>query len=78
VRAVDARTSVGSIVGTLLATGQDLDLLDAPVQPADQGDSGPNPDHGRLTEVFAILRDASPVQRPELLCIQGQMTLKVS
>jgi NTE family protein len=52
-------TSAGAIVGTMLATGQDLDLLDAPARPADQGDSAPTADPGRLTEVFTILRDAS-------------------
>jgi NTE family protein len=52
-------TSAGSIVGTMLATGQDLDLLDAPARPADQGDSAPRPDPSRLTEVFAVLGDTS-------------------
>ena len=42
----------------MLATGQDLDLLDAPARPADQGDSAPKADPGRLTEVFAVLGDA--------------------
>jgi NTE family protein len=51
-------TSAGSIVGTMLATGQDLDS-DAPARPADQGDSAPKVDPGRLTEAFAILADAS-------------------
>ena len=50
-------TSAGSIVGTMLATGQDLDS-DAPARPADQGDSAPKADPGRLTEAFAILADA--------------------
>jgi NTE family protein len=50
-------TSAGSIVGTMLATGQDFDS-DAPARPADQGDSAPTADRGRLTEVFAILADA--------------------
>lgn len=52
-------TSAGAIVGTMLGTGQDLDLLDPPARPADQGDSTPKPDPSRLTEVFALLRDAS-------------------
>ncbi|MCW2933484.1 MAG: hypothetical protein JWM19_4446 [Actinomycetia bacterium] len=52
-------TSAGAIVGTILATGQDLDLLDDPAPPADQGDSARKVDPGRLTEVFAVLRDAS-------------------
>jgi NTE family protein len=52
-------TSAGAIVCTILAAGQDLDLLDAPARPADQGDSAPKADPGRLTEVFAVLRDAS-------------------
>jgi NTE family protein len=51
-------TSAGAIVGTVLATGQDLDSLDAPARPADQDDSAPKADPGRLTEVFALLRDA--------------------
>ncbi|MDX6348582.1 MAG: hypothetical protein QOF84_3372, partial [Streptomyces sp.] len=51
-------TSAGSIVGTMLATGQDFDS-EAPARPADQGDSAPTADRGRLTEVFAILADAS-------------------
>jgi NTE family protein len=50
-------TSAGAIVGTMLATGQDFDS-DAPARPADQGDSAPTADRGRLTEVFAILADA--------------------
>jgi NTE family protein len=52
-------TSAGAIVGTMLATGQDLDLLDAPASPSDQSGSAPKADPGRLTEVFAILRDPS-------------------
>jgi NTE family protein len=52
-------TSAGSIVGTMLATGQDLDPLDPPAPPADQSDSAPKPDPSRLTEVFAVLRDTS-------------------
>jgi NTE family protein len=52
-------TSAGAIVGTMLATGQDLDSLDPPARRADQGDSAPEPDPGRLTEVFAVLRDTS-------------------
>jgi NTE family protein len=52
-------TSAGAIVGTMLATGQDLDLLDAPASPTDQSGSAPKADPGRLTEVFAILRDPS-------------------
>jgi NTE family protein len=47
------------IVGTMLATGQDLDLLDAPASPTDQSGPAPKADPGRLTEVFAILRDPS-------------------
>jgi len=53
------RTSAGAIVGTMLATGQDLELLDPPARQADKGDSAPEPDPGRLTEVFAVLRDTS-------------------
>jgi NTE family protein len=49
-------TSAGSIVGTMLATGQNLDS-GAPARPANQGDSAPQADGGRLTEVFAILAD---------------------
>jgi NTE family protein len=56
---VIAGTSAGAIVGTMLATGQDLDLLDLPARPAGQGGSAPEPDPGRLTEVFAVLRDTS-------------------
>jgi NTE family protein len=52
-------TSAGAIVGAMLATGQDLDLLDAPARPADQGGSAPKADPGRLTEVFTVLGDAS-------------------
>ena len=52
-------TSAGAIVGTMLATGQDLDLLDAPASPTDQSGPAPKADSGRLTEVFAILRDPS-------------------
>ncbi|MCW2912153.1 MAG: hypothetical protein JWN52_221 [Actinomycetia bacterium] len=51
-------TSAGAIVGTMLATGQDLDSLDAPARPADQGDSAPKADPGRVTEVFTLLGDA--------------------
>jgi NTE family protein len=51
-------TSAGSIVGTKLATGQDLDS-DTPAPSADQGDSAPKADRGRMTEAFAILADAS-------------------
>ena len=50
-------TSAGSIVGTMLATGQDFDS--APVRPADQGGSSPQADRSRLTEAFAILADTS-------------------
>ena len=52
-------TSAGAIVGTMLATGQDLDLPGAPVPPAGQGDPAPNSGPGRLTQVFAILGDVS-------------------
>jgi len=52
-------TSAGAIVGTMLATGQDLDLLDAPASPTDQSGPAPKADPGRMTEVFAILRDPS-------------------
>jgi NTE family protein len=51
-------TSAGSIVGTMLATGQDFDS-DTPARPADQGDSAPKADRSRLTEAFAILADTS-------------------
>jgi NTE family protein len=51
-------TSAGAIVGTMLATGQDLDSLDAPARPADQGHSAPKADPGRVTEVFTLLGDA--------------------
>jgi NTE family protein len=51
-------TSAGSIVGTMLATGQDFDS-DTPAPPADRGDSAPKADRGGLAEVFAILADAS-------------------
>jgi NTE family protein len=51
-------TSAGSIVGTMLATGQNLDS-GAPARPADQGDSAPQADGSRLAEVFAILADPS-------------------
>lgn len=51
-------TSAGSIVGTMLATGQDLDS-GTPAPPGDRGDSAPHADRGRLAEVFAILADAS-------------------
>ena len=51
-------TSAGSIVGTMLATGQDFDA-DAPAGPSDQGDSAPRADRGRMTEAFAVLADPS-------------------
>ncbi|MEY9962442.1 NTE family protein [Streptacidiphilus sp. MAP12-16] len=51
-------TSAGSIVGTMLATGQDFDS-DTPAPPGNRGDSAPQADRGRLAEVFAILADAS-------------------
>jgi NTE family protein len=51
-------TSAGSIVGTMLATGQDFDS-DTPAPSADRGDSAPTADRGGLAEVFAILADAS-------------------
>jgi NTE family protein len=52
-------TSAGAIVGTMLATGQDLGLPGGPARPAGQGGSAPTADPGRLAEVFAILGDAS-------------------
>jgi NTE family protein len=51
-------TSAGSIVGTKLATGQDLDSY-TPAPSADQGGSAPKADPRRMTEAFAILADAS-------------------
>jgi NTE family protein len=51
-------TSAGSIVGTMLATGQDFDS-DTPARPADQGGSAPQADCSRLTEAFAVLADTS-------------------
>lgn len=51
-------TSAGSIVGTMLATGQNLDS-DAPTPPTNQGGAAPQPDPSRLTEVFTVLRDTS-------------------
>jgi NTE family protein len=52
-------TSAGAIVGTMLATGQDLNALGGPAGPADLGGSAPRADPGRLAEVFTILGDAS-------------------
>jgi NTE family protein len=51
-------TSAGSIVGTMLATGQDFDS-GTPASPTDRSDSAPEADQGGLTEAFAILADAS-------------------
>jgi NTE family protein len=51
-------TSAGAIVGTMLATRQDLDAPGGPGRPAGQGGSAPRADPGRLAEVFAILGDA--------------------
>jgi NTE family protein len=51
-------TSAGSIVGTMLATGQDFDSA-TPAPPGDRGGSAPQPDRGRLVEVFAILADTT-------------------
>jgi hypothetical protein len=56
-------TSAGSIVGTMLATGQDLDASAGPAAPAGQGggqrDSAPEPESNRMTEMFSMLRDTS-------------------
>jgi NTE family protein len=56
-------TSAGSIVGTMLATGQDLDASAGPAALAGQGggrrDSAPEPDSNRMTEMFSMLRDTS-------------------
>jgi NTE family protein len=52
-------TSAGAIVGTMLATGQNIDQVDPPATPAELSDSAPRPDPSGLAEVFAVLRDTS-------------------
>lgn len=51
-------TSAGSIVGALLATGQDLDRLATPLKPADSSLAPPQVDGRRLGEVFTVLGNA--------------------
>jgi len=51
-------TSAGSIVGTMLATGQDFDS-NTPAPQADRGGPAPQADRGSLNEAFAVLADAS-------------------
>jgi len=50
-------TSAGAVVGAVLATGGDLDLLAAPRAPAGPG-GGVRTDQGKLAEVLATLGDA--------------------
>ncbi|MCX5213716.1 patatin-like phospholipase family protein [Kitasatospora sp. NBC_00240] len=49
-------TSTGAIVGAVLASGQDPDLLATPVRP---GGTPPQVDGRRLGEAFAVLGDAA-------------------